>query len=121
MKYRAALCFIAAVHLISGASAEQNFEVASVRVSQGDGRGVFEISPGGDRLTIRNTFLGVIIMRAFHIDEPQFTMPSPPLLRDRFDIEAKVSGHASRSEMMLMLQHLLIDRFKLAIHRETKD
>jgi uncharacterized protein (TIGR03435 family) len=118
-------CITVAAHLIfcarDGESQQRSFEVASVKASQGDGRDLFEISPGGDRLTIRNTFLGVILMKALNFDEPQFTMPTSPLLRDRFDIEAKVDGSASRSEMMLMLQRLLTERFKLAFHRESKE
>lgn len=39
---------------------------------------------------------------------------------ERFDIEAKAKGPAGDRELMMMLQALLKDRFKLDLHRETK-
>lgn len=124
---------LAAIHLIIGSvvpatiaaqqgpePARRSFEVASVRANNSEGRGSFELSPAGDRLTIRNTFLGVMIMRAYNIDETMFTSPSPPLLRERFDIDAKAAQPVSRGEMMLLLQTLLVERFSLKFHRENK-
>jgi len=46
---------------------------------------------------------------------------SDPLSTDRYDVIAKVSPDASKEQRMLMLQALLSDRFKLVIHRETKE
>jgi uncharacterized protein (TIGR03435 family) len=105
----------------SGNAAPRNFEVASVKANYSDGRGSFEISTAGDRLSVRNTYLGVIIMRAYNIDESQFTASTPQLLRTRFDIEAKADHSVSRNDMMLMLQSLLVERFKLRFHRETQE
>jgi len=39
----------------------------------------------------------------------------------RFDILAKAASPAPESELRLMLQTLLADRFKLALHQETRD
>jgi uncharacterized protein (TIGR03435 family) len=39
---------------------------------------------------------------------------------ERFDIEAKVEGDPTKDEMRLMMQSLLAERFKLAIHHETQ-
>jgi uncharacterized protein (TIGR03435 family) len=36
-------------------------------------------------------------------------------------MEAKTEGTADRSQMMLMLQTVLADRFRLKVHRETKE
>lgn len=38
----------------------------------------------------------------------------------RFDIEARAPGVATKDQMRLMMQSLLADRFKLAVHRETR-
>ena len=38
-----------------------------------------------------------------------------------YDIEAKAAGNPNRSEIWLMLQSLLEDRFQLKVHRETKE
>src|SRR5262249_47331225 len=40
---------------------------------------------------------------------------------DRYDIRAKASGDVRRDELMLMLRALLEDRFKLTVHRETRE
>ena len=125
---------LAAIHLITmgvvlatigGAQqgpepAPRSFEVASVKANNSEGRGSFEISPAGDRLTIKNTFLGVMIMRAYNVDEMMFTTPTPPLLRERFDLDAKAAHPVSRADLMLMLQTLLVERFNLKFHRETR-
>lgn len=40
---------------------------------------------------------------------------------DRFDIEARGPANATKDQMRLMMQSLLADRFKLAIHTETHE
>ena len=40
---------------------------------------------------------------------------------DGYDIEAKPEGNTDQKQMWLMLQTLLADRFKLSMHRETRD
>jgi len=42
-------------------------------------------------------------------------------LADRYDIVAKAAGPVPVSQVKLMLRSLLEDRFKLTIHRETKE
>ncbi len=43
------------------------------------------------------------------------------LSTDRYDVIAKVPPDASKEQRMLMLQALLAERFKLVVHRETKE
>jgi uncharacterized protein (TIGR03435 family) len=38
---------------------------------------------------------------------------------ENFDIEARVKGNPTKNQMRLMMQSLLVDRFKLAMHHET--
>ena len=40
---------------------------------------------------------------------------------ERYAIDAKAAGNASRAQIFLMLQSLLEDRFQLKIHRETRE
>ena len=40
---------------------------------------------------------------------------------DRFAIEAKAAGSASKDQMRLMMQSLLAERFHLAVHYETQE
>jgi uncharacterized protein (TIGR03435 family) len=39
---------------------------------------------------------------------------------DRFDVEARAEGNPTKDEMRLMMQSVLADRFKLAVHTETR-
>jgi uncharacterized protein (TIGR03435 family) len=39
---------------------------------------------------------------------------------DRFDIQARATGNPTKDQFRLMMQALLADRFKLAIHHETR-
>jgi uncharacterized protein (TIGR03435 family) len=39
---------------------------------------------------------------------------------DRFEIKARAEGNPGKDDMRLMMQSLLADRFKLAIHKETR-
>jgi uncharacterized protein (TIGR03435 family) len=40
---------------------------------------------------------------------------------DRFDIQARAEGNPTKDQMRLMMQSLLADRFKLALHFETRE
>jgi uncharacterized protein (TIGR03435 family) len=40
---------------------------------------------------------------------------------DSFDIEARAAANTTKDQMRLMMQSLLADRFKLAVHMETHD
>jgi bla regulator protein blaR1 len=39
---------------------------------------------------------------------------------ERFDIQARAEGNPTKDQMRLMMQSLLADRFKLAVHTETR-
>jgi uncharacterized protein (TIGR03435 family) len=39
---------------------------------------------------------------------------------ERFDIQARRAGHVTKDQKRLMMQSLLVDRFKLAVHLETQ-
>jgi uncharacterized protein (TIGR03435 family) len=76
--------------------------------------------PGG-RWTARNVNLQMMILTAYGIQRYQLIGGPAWLESDGYDIEAKAEGEASNAQMLLMLQSLLADRFKLAVHRETKE
>ncbi|HXD72924.1 MAG TPA: TIGR03435 family protein, partial [Vicinamibacterales bacterium] len=40
---------------------------------------------------------------------------------DRYSIHAKAAGDATREQMMKMVQTLLAERFKLSVHRDTRE
>lgn len=43
------------------------------------------------------------------------------VMSDRFDIQARADGDPGKDQMRLMMRSLLADRFKLALHKETRE
>jgi uncharacterized protein (TIGR03435 family) len=84
------LVFVAAMAIYAQS---QSFEVASIKANKvRNADGSFRMSP--ERLSAHNTFLGVLIMRAYQIDQSQFSKVSEPLL-ERYDVDARTDrpGH----------------------------
>jgi len=97
------------------------FEVASIkRNTSGDGRVMIGMQPGG-RFTATNVPLRFLMTSAFRIQEFQIDGAPGWAATDRFDIVAKAEAGAPEGQMMAMLQSLLVERFKLAAHHETKE
>ncbi len=76
--------------------------------------------PGG-RFVAGNAPVAFLIQRAYAV--PGFQVVGGPswVLSDGYDIEAKPEGNTDQKQMWLMVQTLLADRFKLSMHRETRD
>ena len=111
------------------ASPRLEFEVASIKPSAPPaGRGVF--MPGGrggpgsndpGRVTYNLTSLRDLLVNAYGIKHNQISGEPDWLDTQRFYIVAKVPEGATKEQVKIMLQNLLADRFKLAVHRETKE
>ena len=105
------------------ADTRPRFEVASIkRTPEGTGPGAdFSVMPGG-RLYARNNPAANFIGKAYG-DIPQYRIANVPdwMTFERYDLEAKAADtKAVRPQIMLMLQALLEDRFKLRWHSETR-
>ena len=106
------------------------FEVASVKPSpppEGGPLGFFRVSADGGpgtndptRIDYRNMSMGNLVVRAYGIKHFQLSGPDW-INSEMYDIVAKVPPGATKEQFSLMLQNLLVERFKLQIHRETKD
>jgi bla regulator protein BlaR1 len=102
------------------------FEVASIRqidLSKAKRRWTpRRLSPNG--IEYYASTLRTLISDAYHVKEISVSIhdsQSKDLLdRDRYDIAAKTDHEVPAQQLMLMLQTLLADRFKLALHRESK-
>src|SRR5262245_8658679 len=113
--------------IVSGraAQAPSAFEAASVKINDsGDLRRSIGPAPGG-RFLATNSTLRALVAFAFSIpqDAAGFRFVGGPKWFDdqHFDINAKVSGSWTPQQISEMLRSLLIDRFKLAAHRETRE
>ncbi|HEV2645294.1 MAG TPA: TIGR03435 family protein [Acidobacteriaceae bacterium] len=106
------------------------FEVASVRPAVMDqatimaglraGKRPEEMHIDAERATFRYESLKQLAAYAYKVRAYQVSGPDW-MATDRFDIAAKLPESASRDDVPAMMQALLVDRFKLAAHLETKE
>jgi uncharacterized protein (TIGR03435 family) len=117
---------IVAVGWIAGGFAAQTptspaFEVASVKPNKsGTDEMVGGLAEPGGRFTVTNTPLREIIRAAYRVQRYQVAGGPSWIDSDRFDIVAKANGSPSPPEILSMLRPLLAERFKLAVHNETR-
>ncbi len=105
------------------------FDAASVKPApppdgRGSGRRVGMMggpgtnSPG--RIDYENIGLGAVIRKAYNVKYYQISGPSW-FDSERFNIVATVPPGTTEEQFRLMLQNLLADRFKLTLHKETRE
>jgi uncharacterized protein (TIGR03435 family) len=116
--------FAAGAALGQTAAASPAFDVASVKpnlTSRGGGEGSrrekVDHSPGS--LNMQNVSFSSAVQWAYSVKEYQVSGPDW-LASERYDVVAKAADAAPEAQLRLMLQALLADRFKLAMHRETR-
>jgi uncharacterized protein (TIGR03435 family) len=104
----------------------QTFEVASVKPATPLGplgmRSIQSGGPGtGDTGTFscQNCSLYWILGNAYTLHNYDYSGPDW-LQTTRFDVAAKVPAGASKSDFQKMISNLLVDRFKMSTHRETR-
>src|SRR5271165_4347402 len=107
------------------------FDAASVKPATPpvpDGRGrIMMMGPSGgpgtkDPGRIRYPFMSLknLLMNAY--DVKSFQVSGPAFLdSERFDITATMPPETTKEQFRVMLQNLLAERFKLTVHRETKE
>lgn len=80
---------------------------------------LIRITPGGE-VDINGAPLSLLLTLAFSLD-PRETLGMPPWAdSDRVSIEAKTVPGVTMTDIRPMLQNLLKQRFKLAIHQQTQ-
>lgn len=115
------------------AGGKMSFEVASIRQSKPGSEfsntGELDFSntfpPTGGLLTTTSDLVGYIIFAYKIVDASQVPSLVNQLPKwaptEDFDIQARAENHSpTKDQMRLMMQSLLADRFKLAIHIETR-
>ena len=106
-----------------------SFEAASIKPNaSGESNTSVRRLPGG-RFTATNVPVALLVQMAYQLQ--QFQMQGAPawLRSDRFDIVARLDGDpppppvgsTQPDQVMLALQTLLADRFRLSVHWETQD
>jgi uncharacterized protein (TIGR03435 family) len=109
----------AACVLLAQDAAPLAFDVASVKPNRTGDSGT-HIGHNGGTLTITNATLKYCILRAYGVADSQVSGPDW-LDTERYDIVAKAAADAIHDRHPLRLRALLAERFKMAVHRETKE
>jgi uncharacterized protein (TIGR03435 family) len=118
---------LTALFLSSGASGQQAqpapvFENADVHVAVPGARSqaLGRFRPGARFEAAGLTMLD-LLERAYGVGDRDWIVGGPAWIGiDKFDIVASVPAGPPRPELQPMLQALLADRFKLAVHKDTK-
>jgi len=119
-----AACAAAAVPFTAGSLAHAQstspaFEVATIKsnksAEQGGGsrfNGLYYI---GTNVTLKR------VIRLAYGPIQEFAGGPGWIESEHYDITAKAAGNPTREQLQLMLRSLLADRFKLVVHKETRD
>ncbi len=107
--------------------AKPEFEVASIKPAGAlepqklmSGKMRIGVNIDAARVSIGSLSLADLIRIAYKVKTYQVVGPDW-LKTSRFDIDATIPEGVSKDNMPEMLQALLVDRFKLTIHRENKE
>ena len=104
----------------SGTTRRPEFAVVSVKPSQADCCTGYGIGRGGSHGT--HVTLQALIGLAYRVPPFQITGGAGWVTSDRFDVECKADDpNTDTDQLRLMLQSMLEDRFRLKLHRETKE
>jgi uncharacterized protein (TIGR03435 family) len=96
-----------------------DFDAASVKIDR-SGSGHTGIDRDGGLLRMTGVTLRVCLARAYQVTAPQISGPDW-IDTEKYDIVAKIAFDDKEGQMNVRLQRLLADRFKLTLHRETKE
>ena len=106
-----------------GAGPLPSFEAASIKRNTSGGPGAPYLQIEGSQLVVVNNNLFTIIRTSWNI-QPTQILGGPDWVRsegERFDITAKIPDGTKRDQVRPMAQALLAERFKLKVHRETRE
>jgi uncharacterized protein (TIGR03435 family) len=98
-----------------------SFQVASVKPNTDNPPNRMQRPFPGGRWSAKNATLAMMIVTAYKVQRYQVVGGPSWMESDGFDIEAKADPDVRNPQLLLMLQSLLADRFKLTLHRESRE
>jgi len=116
--------------IVATGQARPQFEIADVHTSPAasmwmgfvwrNGNPVMRTVVHGDRYELHQATMLDLIRTAYGVDADNVAGGPSWLDWDRFEVIAKIPGGSPSESVKPMLQTLLADRFKLAVHNDTK-
>jgi uncharacterized protein (TIGR03435 family) len=118
--FRLLLVALPAVSLASPQRLE--FEVASVKENVSNSQANFRPQRSGDLITWHNIRVFTVMFHAYGL-EANYQVEGYDKFRDWtwYDFDVRAPKGATEEQVWLMFQTLLADRFKLKVHRATKE
>ena len=128
MNFRLSIGLLLAAAIAFGQTpaARLSFEVATIKPAADlmaqvtSGKPHLGMKIDGARVDIGAMSLSDLIRTAYKVKPYQVSAPAW-ITGNRFDIMAKIPNGASKDQVPEMLQTLLAERFKLTVHRDSKD
>jgi uncharacterized protein (TIGR03435 family) len=116
---------------LPGATPSYEYQVASIKPDK-SARGMTNLMFTPNGLEATNVTLDMLIREAYGIEDNQISGGPSWLKSDHYDLDAKtdnataatlgrLSGEGARLAREHMLQALLVDRFKLAVHPDARE
>jgi len=120
MRIRLCLCFVltCGATMVAAQEPSLSFDVVSVRPNLTGVTGSGTTSRPDGSFEASNVTLRSLILNAYNMQENQVVGGPDWLVSDRFDILARSTDSGPRGPR---LQAMLADRFKLLVHRETRE
>jgi uncharacterized protein (TIGR03435 family) len=105
------------------ADADPSFEVATIKPNNSGVLIMQDLRVDGRRFVTRNSSLGDLIAFAYKVQVKQIVGAPDWLNQDRYDLTGVPGGDdtPSMTQVGVMVQRLLKDRFGLAFHHETRE
>ena len=105
------------------ADADPSFDVATIKPNNSGVSIMQDLRIEGRRFVTRNSSLGDLIAFAYKVQVKQIVGAPDWLDKDRYDVTGAPSGDGtpSMTQVGIMVQRLLKDRFGLTFHHETRE
>jgi len=105
----------------NAATADPQFEVASIKPSAPGSRGPTIYNPTRGRFAIDSITTKDLIAYAYDVREFQVSGGPSWVGSEEYDIVAKPQGEPSNERILAMARGLLAERFSLTLHHESKE
>jgi len=103
---------------------DPSFEVATIKLTPPDQPGkLFTVTPGGRQVLTKGTTMNDLVAFAFGLQSKQLINAPDWFDKDKFDITGQpdAEGIPNPDQMKTMMRKLLVSRFQLTFHKDTRD
>jgi uncharacterized protein (TIGR03435 family) len=105
------------------ADADPSFEVATIKPNDTGANQMQQLTINGRNFQTRASSVQDLIAFAYEVQAQQIVAGPDWISKDRYDIAAvpDVEGAPNPQQVRTMIQKLLVDRFKLKFHKDTRE